>query len=158
MFTNARERYLENEVLGASPQKMRKLMIDGAIRFSHQTIQCWAANDFEGGLESTNRARDIIMELYATLRQGPEMMPIRQIYHFLNTEVTIASFERSPERIKKIIKVLEVEQETWRQVCDNLANPQAEAGPGNFSGSPQHFTAIPEANPIHMGGSFSFEA
>jgi flagellar protein FliS len=159
MIDKARQQYLSHEVLSASPQKLRKLLLDGAIRFANQTIMHWQACDFESGLESTNRARDILIELLVTIQETPENKPIIDLYRFLNREINIASFERSQERLQQIIRVLTVEQETWEMVC---ATVQGKASPsGGVPPSPEcvpipHFVAAPPTG--FVPGSLSFEA
>jgi len=155
MIDRARQQYLANEVLSASPQKLRKLLLDGAIRFANETISHWRVADFESGLESTNRARDILIELLVTIQDIPANKPIMDLYRFLNREINLASFERSEQRLSQIIRVLTVEQETWSLVCDqirgNATNPQDAAVPI------PHFPAgsLPTSQ---VPSSFSFEA
>lgn len=122
MYENARDKYLENEILSASPQKLRKLLIDGAIRFCRIAVQSWTQQDFEKGLFASERVRDIFTELLATTQQTPENKAIIDIYNFLNLEVTKATFENDIPRMNNVIRVLEVEQETWHQVCQQLAS------------------------------------
>jgi len=159
MIDKARQQYLSHEVLSASPQKLRKLLLDGAIRFANQTILHWQACDFESGLESTNRARDILIELLVTIQETPENKSIIDLYRFLNREINIASFERSQERLQQIIRVLTVEQETWAMVCGGVPGTAANGLPANGlpDGVPiPHFVS---ASPTgFVPGSLSFEA
>lgn len=155
MNDKVRQQYLSNEVLSASPQKLRKLLLDGAIRFANETIRHWSVNDFESGLESTNRTRDILLELLVTIRDVPENKSIMDLYRFLNREINVASFERSQERLQQIIRVLTVEQETWTMVCNSL---RTLAPPTNHSAVPIHHLATPDSSVGFTAGSFSFEA
>ena len=152
MIDKVRQQYLSNEVLSASPQKLRKLLLDGAIRFANQTLVHWEASDFESGLESTNRTRDILLELLVTIQDSPENKPIIDLYKFLNREINLASFERSQERMRQIIRVLTVEQETWAIVVAQLHSPTPTAD----GLTPPHFANVDTSN--HVAGSFSFEA
>lgn len=155
MIDRARRQYMANEVLSASPQKLRKLLLEGAIRFANETIQHWSVSDFEAGLESTNRTRDILVELLVTIQDVPANKPIMDLYRFLNREINIASFERSEERLRQIVRVLTIEQETWTMVCDQL---RGVTSPAHEPPVPTpHFPAgsLPTA---HVPGSFSFEA
>lgn len=155
MIDRARQQYLANEVLSASPQKLRKLLLDGAIRFANETIQHWRVSDFESGLESTNRTRDILIELLVTIQDIPENKPIMDLYRFLNREINLASFERSEQRLREIVRVLTVEQETWSLVCDKIRGPVS--APHDPIVPVPHFPAgsLPTA---YVPGSFSFEA
>lgn len=146
---------MANEVLSASPQKLRKLLLDGAIRFATETIQHWSLADFESGLESTNRARDILVELLVTIQDTPANKPIMDLYRFLNREINLASFERSEERLRQIIRVLKIEQETWTMVCDQVRSNTI-TGHDQLVPNP-HFPAA-SLPTTHVPGSFSFEA
>jgi flagellin-specific chaperone FliS len=155
MIDRARQQYLANEVLSASPQKLRKLLLDGAIRFAQETLHHWSVSDFESGLESTNRTRDILIELLVTIQDIPENKPIMDLYRFLNREINLASFERSQERLRQIVRVLTVEQETWALVCEQVRSNMSSAHEPAVP-----FPHFPAASlpTTHVPGSFSFEA
>ncbi len=155
MIDRARQQYLANEVLSASPQKLRKLLLDGAIRFANETIHHWSMSDFESGLESTNRVRDILIELLVTIQDIPANKPFMDLYRFLNREINLASFERSEQRLRQIIRVLTVEQETWSLVCDQIRSVTSD--PHVPAVAAPHFPASSMPT-THVPGSFSFEA
>lgn len=134
MYQNAHEKYLENEVLSAAPQKLRKMLIDGAIRYCRVALNAWQTNDFEAGLKATERVRDIFTELIASTQPTPQNQSIIGVYQFLNREITLASFEHSETRLNDVIRVLEVEQETWHQVCQQLSS-------GNSAQPAPHYPA-----------------
>jgi len=154
MIDQARQQYLNNEVLSASPQKLRKLLLEGAVRFAHRTIALWQHQDFEAGLETSNRTRDILVELLVTIKEVPENQPLLDLYRFLNREVHVASFERSTERMQQLIRVLEIELETWTQVCQQLA-----AGPTtpDSNGASPCYPAVAHFD-RPTPGTFNFEA
>jgi len=166
MYKNARDSYLENAVLSASPQQLRKMLIDGAIRFSRQAIENWNAKKFDNGLDCINRVRDIISEILATTKQlDQETLKIRQVYVFLLREVTEASFRNDIERMQGVIDVLEVEQETWGLVLEQLRSGTAADQPSQNTASsvPKPFSSssIPGATiqpGTSSGGGISFEA
>lgn len=117
-----RDAYLENQVLTATPQRLRLMLIDGALRFLRQTLLHWEANEPEAGSASLERARGIVSELMSSIRpDGSELTrKVAGIYMFLYRELVEASLERSGQRVRGAIDVLEVERETWQQLCEQV--------------------------------------
>lgn len=166
MYKNARDSYLENAVLSANPQQLRKMLIDGAIRFSRQAIENWNGKKFDDGLDCINRVRDIISEILATTKQlDKETLKIRQVYVFLLKEVTEASFRNDIQRMQGVIDVLEVEQETWSLVLEQLRNGTSDLS-GNQAGHPatpkpygaQANQGAGTTTGVSQSGGISFEA
>ena len=59
MHPSSLDAYHETEVFTASPQRLRVMLIDGAIRALQTTKQHWAASEFElGGKSMEMRLRD----------------------------------------------------------------------------------------------------
>lgn len=142
--------YLENEVLSATPQKLRLMLIDGAIRFARQAIAEWEAKRLDAAAQSLTRARAIVAELLAAVRRdrgeceqivdhyrhetalsaqerSRRIDALQQIgratagiYLFLFRELTEAGLHQNREKVMAAIGVLEVERETARLVCQQL--------------------------------------
>ena len=60
--------YLESEVLTASPQRLRLMLIDGAIRFARQTLVHWEVDHADAASQTLMRCRAIVTELLASVR------------------------------------------------------------------------------------------
>jgi flagellar protein FliS len=131
--------YLENQVLTATPQKLRLMLIDGAIRFAHAALRHWEAGRDEEALEAIVRCREIVTELFTVVRPAG-FEPASQVvalYVFLFRELTAAQARRDADQVQDVIAVLEEERETWRRLCEQL--PEAPAVPATFK--PQEITA-----------------
>ena len=63
MDTGAGSIYLETEINTATPQKLRLMLIAGALRHARRTLGLWEEGNFEAALESLIRCRDIVAEL-----------------------------------------------------------------------------------------------
>ncbi len=114
--------YLENQVLTATPQKLRLLLISGAIRFANAAINHWEHGRNEDAFESIIRCRAIVTELLSVV-QPQDFEPAKQvvaIYAFLFRLLSEAQLHRDPERVRQVIAVLEEERETWQQLCEQL--------------------------------------
>ena len=68
MNHQAREAYIEDQILTATPQKLRLMLIEGAIRFAKRTLLHWENRDNEQALESIIRCRNIVSELLSSIR------------------------------------------------------------------------------------------
>jgi flagellar protein FliS len=147
----AADSYLENEVLTATPQKLRLLLIEGAIRFAHAAIRHWEEGRNEDAFESIVRCRGIVTELFSVI-DNKEFGPAAQVhdlYLFLFGELTEAQRNRDAEQVRGVLRVLQSERETWRQLCEQL--PEAPVPPHHFR--PQEITA-PAFPAESLGGGF----
>lgn len=129
MALSARDAYLQTQVLTAPPQKLRLMLIEGAMRFVSQTDACWEAEQWEEGLEANIRAREILGELMSSLdpQQSELAAQILPIYNFVFRTLTEAQLTHNRQKLADALRVLGEERETWRQVCE--AMPAAEDRP-----------------------------
>jgi flagellar protein FliS len=135
---SAADAYLENQILTATPQKLRLLLIHGAIRFANTALKQWEDGRLEEASEAIIRCRAIVTELFSVVR--PEgFSPAEQtvsVYVFLFQELTLAQMDRTPERVRGVLRVLNEERETWTRLCEQL--PEAPASPR--ASQPQEIT------------------
>lgn len=122
--TNPANAYLRTKVLTASPEELRLLLLDGAIKFARQGREGLAAKNYEASYNGISQARDIVMELLTSIRpeHDPELCErVKSVYAFMYTELVSASMEKSVTKIDAVIKLLEFERETWALLMDKLA-------------------------------------
>jgi flagellar protein FliS len=114
--------YLEAEVMTATPQKLRLLLIDGALRFAHQTLNLWSENRNDDAIETLIRCRLILGELLSGIRVEESQLTRRVagVYLFLLRCLAEAQLKHDVKRLQEMIKVLEFERETWRLVCEKM--------------------------------------
>ncbi len=138
----AHSSYLETQVLTATPQKLRLMLIEAAIRFGHQTIDAWAQNENDTATDALIRCRDIIGELLSAVRpeEGELTRSVADIYLFLFQALTTAHQERDEHQVQEVLSVLEVERETWKKVCEQM--PAAPAAPPT---APKEITSSDQA-------------
>jgi flagellar secretion chaperone FliS len=123
--TNA---YLRTKVLTASPEELRLMLLDGALKFAHQGREGLVARNHEQSYNGISQCRDIVLELLTTIK--PQFDPalcarVKDIYSFLYTQLVDASMEKSIPKLDGVIKVLEYERETWALLIDQLARERA---------------------------------
>ncbi len=125
--------YLHTKVMTAAPEELRLMLIDGAIRFARSAREGLAQENYEQSYQGVSSCRDIIVELMTNLREDvdPELCDrVRAIYGFIFQELTEASMSKRPERMDKILELLDYERETWILLMDKLAEDRAtDAGP-----------------------------
>lgn len=124
MFASAHHTYLETQITTATPQKLRLMLLDGALRFAHQTADQWQRGEWDSALESLIRCREIVAELLSGV-QPDESSLSRQVtglYVYLLAALTEAQQTRDEHQLAAVVRVLEAERETWRQVCDQVGD------------------------------------
>lgn len=124
--------YFRNEVLTASPQKLRLLLLDGCLHFMREGRSALKTKDFERVYESFTSAKDIVLELMSGMdhAQAPEVCEnLARLYTFVFTRLTEASFEKSIEKLDECLKIMMYERETWALVmaraAEELGTPEA---------------------------------
>ena len=117
--------YLQTQVLTASPQRLRLMLIEEAMRQAELTAQHWDQHQPEPALEALIRCRDLVSELIAGIR--PDESPLAQkvlgLYLFLFQALTEAQLSRDRTKLAVVRRILYSERQTWQQVCQQLAGP-----------------------------------
>jgi flagellar protein FliS len=134
MSTAARNHYVAAEVLTAPPQKLQAMLIEAAIRASEQARALWRENDEAGAAEALERARRIIGEILAGFdrQAAPELVAkVSSVYLYLFRTLGEAAAQRNEQKLDDALRVLRVERDTWRRLCEKLAGdpPPAAAKP-----------------------------
>ncbi|MDX1947986.1 MAG: flagellar export chaperone FliS [Pirellulaceae bacterium] len=122
MYSATLDAYLETQVNTATPQKLRLMLLDAALRHARQTALRWEAGEFDTAQDSLARCRDIVGELLAGVRSDgtPLTSQVAAVYCFLLQSLTAAQAGRDSARLAEAIELLETERETWRLVCEQL--------------------------------------
>lgn len=136
MNLSARDNYLTTEVMTATPQKLQLMLIEAALRMGQQTIEHWKANEEEQAVETLIRCQQIITELLCGLQPDQDSELVRRVasvYLFIFRSLSVAHLERSEQKVADAMSVLEIERETWQQVCAKLGTrrddePSSESG------------------------------
>ncbi|MCR4413528.1 MAG: flagellar export chaperone FliS [Thermoguttaceae bacterium] len=127
MTASIRENYLVTEVLTATPQKLHLMLVEAAIRAGQQARQHWRSGDNEAASEALIRAQEIMSELVAGLNREVEPDLVRRVasvYLFIYRSLMEANFLRDESKLADALRVLEIERQTWRAVCEKLGNDQ----------------------------------
>ena len=128
MSPSTREAYLSSQVNTATPQKLHLMLLEGALRFGLLAKQSWDDDVARG--EALTRCRTITGELLASVRADDSEISkqLADIYQFIYLTVVEAQVNTDVSKIDEAMQVLEVERETWRQVCDKFGAETAKDG------------------------------
>ncbi|MFT5422653.1 MAG: flagellar protein FliS [Phycisphaerales bacterium] len=150
---NTANAYLQTKVMSASPEELRLMLIEGALKFAIQGRDGILNEEFEQAFLGFSQCRPILLELINTIRpdHDPELAHrVRSLYTYMFGEIAQAGHERDVERIDKVIALLEYEKETWVLLMEKLATERA-AGRNSPS-------AVPSAAPaVEARASFSIQ-
>jgi flagellar protein FliS len=117
--------YLATEVMTASPQRLKLMLIDAAIRYIHRAKQLIGEGDNVEGSESLIRAQHVVGELLSGLdpSQTTELSrKIAAIYMFVYRSLIDSALTHDLTKADEALRVLHEERETWQQVCLQLAD------------------------------------
>jgi flagellar protein FliS len=123
MQLSAREDYLTTEVMTATPQKLQLMLIQGALRMAEQARQCWQQDDEAGAFEALQKCQQVIIEMLSGLKIEVEpdlVKKVAAVYLFIFRSVVSAQLDHDEKQLSEAVSVLEVERETWQQLCEKL--------------------------------------
>ena len=127
--TNANA-YLTTKVMSATPEELRLMLLDGAIKFANQGMEGLKAKDHEASYTGLTQCRNIVLELLNGIRDGDDPVladKVKGVYSFLYAELVEVGMERDPVRLEKLITLLEYERETWVMLMEKLAKDKGHA-------------------------------
>lgn len=153
--------YLEAQIMTATPQKLRLMLIEGALRFARQTLEFWQREQNEQAIESLIRCRSIISELLSGIRLDDSDLThkVAGVYLFLFRCLTEAHLRRDRKKVEETISVLEIEHETWRLVCEKLpAAPFPMERAGHRANQSREIVAPAEGIGGPPASEFTFDA
>jgi len=147
-MTHSQWDYLSTEILTSPPQKLRLLLLEGAVRFVRRTEWAWENGNLEEGYQYLERARAIVSELLVSINKEvwPELAErVAALYRFIYTALAEAGLTQNLARLREAAKILEMERDTWREVCQRLGG-QAGSSQSDFSVQAKSATVPPQSS------------
>ena len=144
--------YLETEVMTATPQKLQLMLISAAIRNAQQARELWAVDRDEEAAEALVRCQQIVSEMISGLSPDHDQELVKKVaglYMFVFRALVSAHLKRDETQLTEAIGVLEIQQDTWRQVCDQLGTTTKPPAPHLGAQAPDTIDSV---------GGASFEA
>lgn len=136
MLPTPRDAYLETQILTATPQRLRLMLIDGAIRKINAATAAFENGDAQKASAELSHCRDIVTELIAGIdpEQTPVARQVLSVYMFLYSTLVDAQFGHNASLLPEILRVLAEERETWRAVCEKMPEKPTPVVHGSHKG------------------------
>jgi len=152
--------YLQQEVLSASPARLRWLLIKRAQELTGMVAQLWQQDEVSLGNQWLLRIREILGELLDGVKDetNPLSAPISDFYLFLLQMSYEIERKQDTARLNVLGELLAIEAETWRMVIERVAMESS----GQLAARTPSGTAIFPSVGLASGdgvpaGSFSLE-
>ncbi|MBX3423846.1 MAG: flagellar protein FliS [Pirellulaceae bacterium] len=154
--------YLYQEVMSASPLRLRWMLIQRAEELCGLVRQLWDGQEQAQGDGWLLRIRDILGELLGGVcdSANPVSRPVADFYVYLIKLITEIESDRDRTKLQTLQELLHLENETWEQVVRNsmLAEGRADIREGNPQGSARRAPIVaPEWGTSELAGGFSLE-
>ena len=123
MSTDINNQYLRTKVLTASPEELRMLLIEGAIRFARTGRDGLAEKNFEKSFENIGQCKAIVMELLNALKPEHDeelCKKLSALYTYMYRLLTDANIQHTIEPIEEVIKLLEYDKQTWKLLMEKI--------------------------------------
>ncbi len=132
--------YLKTKILTASPQELRLMLYEGAIKFCRQAHHAMGCKDWETMFSALQRAQRIVMELNTSLKHDIEPAlteKLAALYTYIYRRLVDANMERDLSPIAECIELLEYQKQTWQMVIARLGEGETDVEPA-AAGEPQN--------------------
>lgn len=123
MVTSASNPYLKTKIMTASPEELRLMLYDGAIKFCHQAHKALEARDFEASYNALMRSQKIVLELSTSLNHdvAPDICEkLSALYTYIYRLLVDANMQRKAEIVAEAVELLEYERETWKLLMQKV--------------------------------------
>ncbi len=131
--SNAANAYLRTRVMSASPEELRLMLLDGAIKFLSQGREALRTRQHEAAFTGLTSCREIIFELLTTIRDdaNPELASnARALYAFMYRSLVEGAHEKDDAKLGSVASLLDYERETWVLLMQKLAEERGQRLPG----------------------------
>ena len=122
---NAYGAYRSAEVNTVSQKDLIVRLYEGSERFIEAACREIEGQNFVGSMHECRRARDIFMELMATLNfeEGGEFaLRLKDLYSFLIFQLSEGSLKKDIAQLRKLLPIIKTLREGWEMIPDEEAN------------------------------------
>jgi flagellar protein FliS len=134
--------YLKTKIMTASPEQLRLMLYDGALKFCRQAKVALDDKNYEDSYSNLMRAQKIVLELSTSLNHDadPQLCQrLSALYTYVYRLLVDANMKRETGIVDEAIKLVEYERETWQMLMKKLAG---EGQPNDTSITTAQQTAI----------------
>ena len=133
MSTDINNQYLRTKVLSASPEELRMMLIEGAIRFARTGREGLVEKNYEKSFENISQCKAIVMELLNALDPKPDQELCKRLsglYTYMYRLLTDANIQHTIDPIDEAIMLLEFDRDTWKLLLQKIVEERI-AGPAD---------------------------
>jgi flagellar protein FliS len=122
-----RDAYLETQIVTATPQRLRLMLIEEAQRRIRAAQAAFRGGQPDNATTALTGCRDVLSELIAGIQpdQTPLARRVLGLYMFLFSTLVEVQFGGDAERLNDMLQVLEEERTTWQAVCEQMPHRPA---------------------------------
>jgi len=129
--------YLLQRIIGASPEQLCILLLEGAQRFLLQAIDATKARNISEKAKYVNRVSAIIEELMIQLNHDEEselVVNLSRIYEWWMNQLFEASRANQPEMLELIYTQIGGMKTTWEELLQKNQSAQSQSAPLSAGG------------------------
>jgi len=137
MSQSAVNPYLRTKIMTASPEELRLMLYDGAIRFIKQSVTAIGEERYEDSYNALMRAQKIVLELSTSLKHDmqPELCEkLSALYTYIYRLLVDSNVKRESGPAEEALKLLEYEKETWQLLMKKLKTEEGQASAEDVAG------------------------
>ena len=103
----------------ASPQRLRLMLIEGALRFGRRAQQLWDGPTHGEASLDLVRCIAVVTELLASVKRehSPVAQQTADIYDFVLRQLLGCRQSRDVTGLTDVMRILEVDRATWHTLC-----------------------------------------
>lgn len=147
--------YLQQEVLSASPIRLRWMLITRAKELCEGVDALWNDGQTSIGDQWALRIREILGELLAGVADGnPASQKVADFYTFLLTKLTAVQQSRDIETLRTLRDLLAYEADTWQLLLDKSLNSEDAVTAAPAPAKPSHAPALRSHLPAPISNSY----
>ena len=116
--------YLKTKILTATPEELRLMLYEGAIRFAQQARTAIQEKNWESSYNALMRAQKIVLELSTSLNHQADPVlcdKLSALYTYIYKLLVDANIEHQTKPVDEALRLLEYEKETWQLLMAKLA-------------------------------------
>ncbi|MEM8782145.1 MAG: flagellar export chaperone FliS [Planctomycetota bacterium] len=140
--TGPKNPYLRNKILTASPEELRLMLFDGALKYAKlarkvldpgdpagklEAASGQTKPDYEQSYENISKCQKIVLELSTSMKSdaAPEIVTkLNALYTYIYRLLVDVNMERKIEPLDEAIRLLGYERETWAMLMKKNAEQQ----------------------------------
>lgn len=130
-YAKASDQYLTQRVMGASPEQLVALLLEGAQRFLAQATQALSRKDYATKGKALNRVSAIVEELSIRLdHEGGSDLAVNllRLYDWWGREIVAAGAQLDVSRLERVSLQMGEMRQAWEQAYQARVGVAGKAG------------------------------